>query len=146
MTLIRLFRSLKQHGAAFVRTPAGDVDVMLPEGLDLPEDLDAELVRQERALADLAMFVEREPIEWSPDAATVELKAHHVRLVRKLADVPEHSREVVAARSKAIVDRGSTLIQRATRRESLRELRLAVVAVEADVGAVIVRVEREHGA
>jgi hypothetical protein len=145
MTLIKVYTLLRQHGAAFVRTPAGSVDVMLPEGLALPADLDAALIRQQRALADLAMFVEREPVEWSPGAATVELKAHHVRLVRKLADVPKHSREVVAARAKAIVDRGSTLIDRATRRESLQDLRLAAVAIEADIGAIIARVERQQG-
>jgi hypothetical protein len=47
ITMLDLFRALRQHGASFQRTPDGRVDVMLPEGVVLPFNLDAALVEHQ---------------------------------------------------------------------------------------------------
>jgi hypothetical protein len=144
VTLLAVYGALKKAGGAFVRERNGDISILLPEDVTLPADLDAEVISKQRDLAELAAVVDlKEPREWNLDAALRETAERFQSTMARFLDAPEDMRARIDHRVRPLVDKGRALVDRAFQRRDMIALRLALVAVEADVMAVIVKVERE---
>ncbi len=146
MTLIRLYRLFKEHGGAFAREPNGDVSITLPEGVVLPADVDKELQRQQQDLVALALVIDlKEPRTWDIAAAMAEVAERMAAIEARIADVPKDSRAHVEHRARPIIARGKELVAAAFALADIVALRLALIAIEADLLTLTITAEQERG-
>ena len=112
----------------------------------LPPDVDAAAIEHQQALVEMALVVDlKQPTKWDLGVAFAELHERSRSITARFAAVPKHLRARVDARARPSMDRGRTLIDTTFKHRDFVALRVALLAIEADVIACIIEAESERG-